>query len=93
VIAALRSCFFREESIALELFGAPRDQALENQSIASKAQLSQRAFENGERTSPEEHPGTPREVAKLYLAHMPFKPRDRFRAWQPALARRLRPLP
>jgi hypothetical protein len=74
VITGLRSCFFREESIALELFGAPRDQALENQSIASKAQLSQRAFENGERISPEEHPGTPREIAKLYLAHTPFKP-------------------
>ena len=74
VIAALRSCFFREESIALELFRTSRDQALENQSIASKAQLSQRAFENGERISAEEHPGTPREVAKLYLAHAPFKP-------------------
>ena len=73
-INGLRICFFRAESTKLALFGGPRDQVMQNGSVASKAQLSQRAFENGESIDPKDHPGTPREIAKLYLAHTPFKP-------------------
>ena len=58
----------------LELFRGPCEQVLENSAAASKAQLSQRAFENGDRIDPEDHPGTPREIAALYLAHTPFEP-------------------
>jgi hypothetical protein len=71
-ISGLGGCFFTEETLKLDLFQATRDQVMENQAAASKAQLSQRAFENDERVDPKEHPGTPREVAKLYLAHTPF---------------------
>jgi hypothetical protein len=74
VIGCLRVSFFREESTKLDLFRAARDQVLQNQAVASKALLSQRAFENGERVGPDEHSGTSREIVKAYLAHTPFKP-------------------
>ena len=73
-INGLRICFFRAESAKLGLFGVPREQVMQNGSAASKAELSQRAFENGETVDPKEHPGTPREIAKLYLADTPFMP-------------------
>jgi hypothetical protein len=55
------------------LFRSLRSQVFQNERLASQAQLSQRAFEHGEIIGPKEHPATPREVAKLYLAHTPFR--------------------
>jgi hypothetical protein len=72
-ISVLGICFSSEDAQKLDLFRALREQLWQNKRVASQAELSQRAFENGERVDPGEHPGTPREVAKLYLAHTPLK--------------------
>ena len=66
-------CLFRGEATKLDLFRSLREQLMQNSRAASKAELSQRAFENGEDIEAKEHPGSPREVAKLYLAHTPLK--------------------
>ena len=74
IVDHLRMRFFADKALELDLFHFLGEQIIQNQRTASKAQLSQRAFENGESVPPDEHPGEPREVARLYLAHTPFKP-------------------
>ena len=68
----LQASFFSEEAHKLGLFRTLTKQLADNDRAASQTQLSQRALENGETMEPRDHPGTPREVAQLYLAHTPL---------------------
>ena len=69
----LLTCFFSGDAHALGLFRSLSRQFIDNGNAASKEQLSQRAFETGERVAAKEHPGPPRDVARLYLAHTPLQ--------------------